>query len=72
MQTEMNSGFRLVPRIGMNSANAKKRAGKNKQTNKLSRKATEPGSQNRLGRPHQTVRIHPSPVMGLPGYVSIT
>lgn len=24
LQTEMNSGFRLVPKIGMNSANAKK------------------------------------------------
>lgn len=37
LQTEMNSGFRLVPRIGMNSAN-----GREEQENKrLSRKANE-------------------------------
>lgn len=43
MQTEINSGFKLVPRIGMNSANAKKRTEreKGKKKKNLSREANE-------------------------------
>ena len=60
LQTEMNSGFRLVPRMGMNSAGGEKEECWAGGPARVSSRAWP-------GRPHQTVRIHPDLVIVLPG-----